>query len=185
MDLTTISLIITVLLIVLLARACGSPSRSSPAAGSACSSPRARSRPAPCWPPRSGAMQHPGSSRPSRCSSGWRTSVPHQAVEEMFRGLAPWLGRVPGRLLHVNVLGCGIFGSVSGSSAATCATIAKIALPELNKRGYPEHLSLGSLAARARSAFSSRPRSPWSSTRWPPRSRSFKSSSRVSCRACW
>src|SRR5690349_23902611 len=66
--------------------------------------------------------------------------------EEMFRGLAPWLGRIPGRLLHVNVLGCGIFGSVSGSSAATCATIAKIALPELKKRGYPEKLSLGSLA---------------------------------------
>ena len=66
--------------------------------------------------------------------------------EEMFRGLAPWLGRVPGRLLHVNVLGCGIFGSVSGSSAATCATIAKIALPELKKRGYPEMLALGSLA---------------------------------------
>jgi len=66
--------------------------------------------------------------------------------EEMFRGLAPWLGRIPGRLLHVNVLGCGIFGSVSGSSAATCATIAKIALPELKKRGYPEMLSLGSLA---------------------------------------
>jgi tripartite ATP-independent transporter DctM subunit len=64
----------------------------------------------------------------------------------MFRGLAPWLGRIPGRLMHVNVLGCGIFGSVSGSSAATCATIAKIALPELNKRGYPEMLSLGSLA---------------------------------------
>jgi len=66
--------------------------------------------------------------------------------EDMFRGLAPWLRRVPGRLMHVNVLGCGIFGSVSGSSAATCATIAKIALPELNRRGYPEHLSLGSLA---------------------------------------
>src|SRR5690349_17967180 len=66
--------------------------------------------------------------------------------EEMFRGLAPWLRRIPGRLMHVNVLGCGIFGSVSGSSAATCATIAKIALPELNKRGYPEKLSLGSLA---------------------------------------
>ena len=66
--------------------------------------------------------------------------------EEMFRGLAPWLGRIPGRLLHVNVLGCGIFGSVSGSSAATCATIAKIALPELKKRGYPEMVSLGSLA---------------------------------------
>jgi tripartite ATP-independent transporter DctM subunit len=66
--------------------------------------------------------------------------------EEMFRGLAPWLRRIPGRLLHVNVLGCGIFGSVSGSSAATCATIAKIALPELKKRGYPEMISLGSLA---------------------------------------
>jgi tripartite ATP-independent transporter DctM subunit len=66
--------------------------------------------------------------------------------EEMFRGLSPWLRRVPGRLLHVNVLGCGIFGSVSGSSAATCATIAKIALPELKKRGYPEMISLGSLA---------------------------------------
>jgi tripartite ATP-independent transporter DctM subunit len=66
--------------------------------------------------------------------------------EEIYRGLAPWLKRVPGRLLHVNVLGCGIFGSVSGSSAATCATIAKIALPELNKRGYPEMMSIGSLA---------------------------------------
>lgn len=66
--------------------------------------------------------------------------------EEMFRGLAPWLGRVPGRLIHINVLGCGIFGSISGSSAATCATIAKIALPELKKRGYPEMIALGSLA---------------------------------------
>ncbi|HZA01543.1 MAG TPA: TRAP transporter large permease subunit [Hyphomicrobiaceae bacterium] len=66
--------------------------------------------------------------------------------EEIYRGLAPWLRRIPGRLLHVNVLGCGIFGSVSGSSAATCATVAKIALPELNKRGYPEMMSLGSLA---------------------------------------
>ncbi|HEY7383574.1 MAG TPA: TRAP transporter large permease subunit [Beijerinckiaceae bacterium] len=66
--------------------------------------------------------------------------------EEMFRGLSPWLGWLPGRLMHVNVLGCGIFGSVSGSSAATCATIAKIALPELKKRGYDEMVSLGSLA---------------------------------------
>src|ERR671925_1322558 len=66
--------------------------------------------------------------------------------EEMIRGLAPWLRCVPGRLLHVNVLGCGIFGSVSGSSAATCATIAKIALPELKKRGYDERVCLGSLA---------------------------------------
>jgi len=66
--------------------------------------------------------------------------------EEMFRGLAPWLNHIPGRLMHVNVLACGIFGSVSGSSAATCATVAKIALPELKKRGYDEMVSLGSLA---------------------------------------
>jgi tripartite ATP-independent transporter DctM subunit len=66
--------------------------------------------------------------------------------EEMFRGLAPWLNRVPGRLMHVNVLACGLFGSVSGSSAATCATVAKIALPELKRRGYDEKLALGSLA---------------------------------------
>ena len=66
--------------------------------------------------------------------------------EEMFRGLAPWLNWLPGRLMHVNVLACGIFGSVSGSSAATCATVAKIALPELKKRGYDDMVSLGSLA---------------------------------------
>ncbi|CDZ28908.1 TRAP transporter large permease [Neorhizobium galegae] len=66
--------------------------------------------------------------------------------EEMFRGLAPWLGWLPGRLMHVNVLGCGLFGSISGSSAATTAMIAKIALPELKKRGYDEMVSLGSLA---------------------------------------
>ena len=66
--------------------------------------------------------------------------------EEMFRGLAPWLGWLPGRLMHVNILGCGIFGSVSGSSAATAATIGKIALPELLKRGYDEKMILGSLA---------------------------------------
>ena len=66
--------------------------------------------------------------------------------DEMFRGLAPWLNWIPGRLLHVNVLACGVFGSVSGSSAATCATVAKIALPELKKRGYDDMISLGSLA---------------------------------------
>jgi tripartite ATP-independent transporter DctM subunit len=66
--------------------------------------------------------------------------------EEMFRGLAPWLNWLPGRLMHVNVLACGLFGSVSGSSAATCATVAKIALPELKKRGYDDTVSLGSLA---------------------------------------
>jgi tripartite ATP-independent transporter DctM subunit len=66
--------------------------------------------------------------------------------EEMFEGLSPWLRNVPGRLMHVNILGCGIFGSVSGSSAATCATISKVALPELLKRGYDEKTALGSLA---------------------------------------
>jgi tripartite ATP-independent transporter DctM subunit len=66
--------------------------------------------------------------------------------EEMFRGLSPWLQWLPGRLVHVNVVGCGIFAAVSGSSAATCATIGKIALPELDKRGYNKSLSLGSLA---------------------------------------
>jgi tripartite ATP-independent transporter DctM subunit len=66
--------------------------------------------------------------------------------EEMFRGLSPWLGWLPGRLMHVNVLGCGLFGSISGSSAATTAMVAKIALPELRKRGYDEMVSLGSLA---------------------------------------
>ncbi|MFE8645891.1 TRAP transporter large permease [Sphingomonas sp. NCPPB 2930] len=66
--------------------------------------------------------------------------------EEMFEGLRSWLNRVPGRLMHTTVLGCGVFGSVSGSSAATCATIAKVALPELKKRGYNENLAIGSLA---------------------------------------
>ncbi|SCY49341.1 TRAP transporter large permease [Microvirga guangxiensis] len=66
--------------------------------------------------------------------------------EQMFLGLAPWLNWLPGRLLHVNVVGCGIFAAVSGSSAATCATVGKIALPELKKRGYDERMSLGSLA---------------------------------------
>ena len=66
--------------------------------------------------------------------------------EEMFEGLSPWLNRIPGRLMHTTILGCGIFGSVSGSSAATCATISKVALPELLKRGYDEKMILGSLA---------------------------------------
>src|SRR5581483_5436629 len=54
--------------------------------------------------------------------------------DDMFEGLAPWMQRLPGRLLHVNVVGCAIFAAVSGSSAATCATIGRIALPELLKR---------------------------------------------------
>jgi len=65
---------------------------------------------------------------------------------DMFRGLAPWIGRLPGRLLHTNVIGCAIFAAVSGSSAATCATIGKITLPELKKRGYPDAIAVGTLA---------------------------------------
>ncbi|HEV7576581.1 MAG TPA: TRAP transporter large permease subunit [Caldimonas sp.] len=66
--------------------------------------------------------------------------------QDMFKGLAPWMQRLPGRLLHTNVVGCAIFAAVSGSSAATCATIGKMSLPELAKRGYPDMMSLGSLA---------------------------------------
>jgi tripartite ATP-independent transporter DctM subunit len=66
--------------------------------------------------------------------------------EDMFEGLAPWLQALPGRLLHVNVVGCAIFAAVSGSSAATCATIGRIALPELLKRGYDEKMAIGTLA---------------------------------------
>jgi tripartite ATP-independent transporter DctM subunit len=66
--------------------------------------------------------------------------------QDMFRGLAPWMQALPGRLLHVNVVGCAIFAAVSGSSAATCATIGKMSLPELKARGYPEGISIGSLA---------------------------------------
>ena len=66
--------------------------------------------------------------------------------EDMFRGLAPWLNRLPGRLLHTNVIGCAIFAAVSGSSAATCATIGKITLPELERRGYPREMAVGTLA---------------------------------------
>jgi C4-dicarboxylate transporter, DctM subunit len=66
--------------------------------------------------------------------------------EDMFKGLAPWLERVPGRLLHTNIIGCTIFAAVSGSSAATCATIGKMTLPELKARGYPEDITIGTLA---------------------------------------
>src|SRR5258708_7604162 len=66
--------------------------------------------------------------------------------EDMFKGLAPWLSKLPGRLLHTNIIGCTIFAAVSGSSAATCATIGKMTLPELKRRGYPEDMTIGTLA---------------------------------------
>jgi C4-dicarboxylate transporter DctM subunit len=65
---------------------------------------------------------------------------------DMFSGLAPLMQRLPGRLLHVNIMGCAIFAAVSGSSAATTATIGRISLPELRSRGYDTRQSLGSLA---------------------------------------
>lgn len=69
--------------------------------------------------------------------------------QDLFTGLAPWTAKLPGRLTHVNVFGCAIFAAVSGSSAATAATIGKMSLPELAKRGYPESLVLGTLAGSA------------------------------------
>ncbi|MBZ8131658.1 TRAP transporter large permease [Afifella sp. IM 167] len=66
--------------------------------------------------------------------------------EDMFSGLAPFMRRIPGRLLHVNIVGCGIFAAVSGSSAATTATIGRMSLPELRSRGYDERMAIGTLA---------------------------------------
>ncbi|KMQ76219.1 TRAP transporter large permease [Marinobacter subterrani] len=69
--------------------------------------------------------------------------------EEMFTGIAPWVGRIPGRLLHTNIIGCGIFAAISGSSAATAATIGKMSIPELTQRGYDRKQILGTLAGSA------------------------------------
>jgi C4-dicarboxylate transporter DctM subunit len=66
--------------------------------------------------------------------------------QDMFKGLAPWMQALPGRLLHTNVAGCTLFAAVSGSSAATCATVGKMTLPELKQRGYPDDIVIGTLA---------------------------------------
>ena len=66
--------------------------------------------------------------------------------ENLFRGLSPWLSKLPGGLIHVNILGCAIFAAISGSSAATVATVGKMSIPELRKRNYPESFLLGTLA---------------------------------------
>ncbi|MDN3516872.1 TRAP transporter large permease subunit [Aquisalimonas lutea] len=70
-------------------------------------------------------------------------------AEDMYAGLAPWLRRIPGRLLHVNVLGCSVFAAVSGSSAATAATIGRMSIPELRRRGYADNMVIGTLAGSA------------------------------------
>ncbi len=69
--------------------------------------------------------------------------------EDMFKGLAPWMARLPGGLLHTNIVGCTIFAAVSGSSAATLTTVGKMTVPELKKRGYPERMIIGTLAGAA------------------------------------
>ncbi|CUA92009.1 TRAP transporter large permease [Pannonibacter indicus] len=69
--------------------------------------------------------------------------------QDMFRGLAPWMGGLPGGLMHTNVAGCTVFAAVSGSSAATLTTVGKMTIPELRKRGYPEKTIIGTLAGSA------------------------------------
>jgi tripartite ATP-independent transporter DctM subunit len=72
---------------------------------------------------------------------------------DMFRGLAPFTRRLPGGLLHVNVLGCALFAAVSGSSAATTATVGRMSLPELRARGYDERMAIGTLAGSGTFGF--------------------------------
>ncbi|WP_022954543.1 TRAP transporter large permease [Leucothrix mucor] len=69
--------------------------------------------------------------------------------EDMFKGLSPWLARLPGGLVHTNIVGCTVFAAVSGSSAATLTTVGRMAIPELRKRNYPEHLIVGTLTGAA------------------------------------
>tara|TARA_B100000029_G_scaffold54353_1_gene49377 strand:- start:3966 stop:5276 length:1311 start_codon:yes stop_codon:yes gene_type:complete len=66
--------------------------------------------------------------------------------ENLFKGLSPWMEKLPGGLIHVNIVGCALFAAISGSSAATVATVGKMSIPELRKRNYPEKILLGSLA---------------------------------------
>ena len=69
--------------------------------------------------------------------------------EDMFRGLSPWMARLPGGLVHTNIVGCTVFAAVSGSSAATLTTVGKMSIPELRKRNYPENMVIGTLAGAA------------------------------------
>ncbi|WP_299957394.1 TRAP transporter large permease subunit [uncultured Roseobacter sp.] len=69
--------------------------------------------------------------------------------EDMFKGLSPWLARMPGGLVHTNIVSCTIFAAVSGSSAATLTTVGKMAIPELRARNYPEKMVIGTLAGAA------------------------------------
>lgn len=71
----------------------------------------------------------------------------------LFNGLAPWAGLLPGRLLHVNVIACSIFASISGSSAATTQVVGKMTLTELLRRGYGPSVAIGSLAGAGTLGF--------------------------------
>ena len=71
---------------------------------------------------------------------------PTRLFEYLFKGLAPWMNRLPGRLLHTNIIGCTIFAAISGSSAATVATVGKMSIPELRSRKFPEDLVIGTLS---------------------------------------
>lgn len=71
---------------------------------------------------------------------------PTRLSEDLFKGLAPWMNRLPGRLLHTNIIGCTIFAAISGSSAATVATVGKMSIPELRSRKFPEDLVIGTLS---------------------------------------
>ncbi len=114
-------------------------------------------RSAPCSRRPSGQARPRGRSPRCRCSSGWARSCSAPASPSRCSAASrPGCNGCPGRLMHVNVVGCGIFAAVSGSSAATCATIGKIALPELEKRGYDKGMSLGS-ARRLRHARAAHP----------------------------
>ncbi|PCJ83294.1 MAG: C4-dicarboxylate ABC transporter permease [Hyphomicrobiales bacterium] len=66
--------------------------------------------------------------------------------EDMFKGLSPWMAKLPGGLLHTNIVGCTVFAAVSGSSAATLTTVGKMSIPELRRRNYPENMVIGTLA---------------------------------------
>ena len=89
---------------------------------------------------------HAGAARPAAVHPDGRDPVPHAPVAIAVHGLAPWAGLLPGRLLHVNVVGCSIFAAISGSSAATTQVVGRIALAELTKRGYSKDIAIGSLA---------------------------------------
>jgi tripartite ATP-independent transporter DctM subunit len=70
-----------------------------------------------------------------------------RAGADLYEALDRWLYRVPGGLLASNLGACAIFAALSGSSPATCAAIGKMGVPEMRRRGYPDEVATGSIAA--------------------------------------